>query len=325
MKRDRERRGSRDRDERRSSRRDRGSRPSRFSYHKRSSKEHKKRASQRGGNFESPFNSTYKMYSPAKGENCIRILPPTWTDAKHFGFDVFVHYALGERGTFLCPKQMRGKRCPACEESERASRSGEDDEYIRSLKANKRVAVLLIDRDKEKEGPQLWLMPWTVDRDIAVISEDRRTGEVLPIDDPEEGFDISFVKEGEKKTTKYVGIQVERRSSPLSDDSERADEWLSMIQEHPIPDCMVKHTSKDIQEALNGMRGKNDDEDDNEPRGRHSHDRDEDEGRPHRNKRRDQEDEDDEEEIDDEDESLDEEDEDEEPRRKKSKRMRLRD
>jgi hypothetical protein len=80
-----------------------------FRYQPRTAEDLKKRASQDGSNRDSMFNQDVKMYKPKEGDNNIRILPPTWPDAKHFGFDGYVHYDIGPDGAaYLCLEKMEG-------------------------------------------------------------------------------------------------------------------------------------------------------------------------------------------------------------------------
>lgn len=293
------RRSSRDRDD------DRGSRRggSRFEYRRRDSEEAKRRADSNGKDFDTYVRDNIKFFKPADGPNTIRILPPTWDGATHYGVDIWVHYGVGsDRQTYLCPNKMKGERCPICEERQQAVREG-DDRYAKDLAPTRRVLVYLIDRDHEKEGVLAWAMPQNLDRDIVKVSTDRRTGEVLPIDHPDEGFDVIFEKKGAKLKTEYLGVQIDRRDSPLGD-----DRWLDFAQEHPLPDQLIYYDTEHIAGVFSGGgvsrgdtgkdrdrdddrggrgrdrddrddRGRGRDRDDDDRGGRSSRDRDDDRGR----------------------------------------------
>lgn len=240
-------RGGRDRDDDRSSRSSRGGR-SGFVYHKRSADDVKKRAEHGGGSdFDVYFNRDIKMYKPKDGDNTIRILPPTWEGAEHYGLDVFVHYGVGpDRQTYLCLHKMKGEPCPICEERQRAQRSG-DEEYAKELEPKRRVVVYLIDRDAEKEGVQAYAMPQGTDQDIVKISVDKRTGEVFGIDNPDEGFDVMFERTGTGIKTRYEGIQLARRESSLGN-----DDWLQFAVDNPIPDQLVYYSYDRIAQEFGG-------------------------------------------------------------------------
>ena len=218
-----------------------------FEYRSRSADDTKRRASQGANDFDKILKDHIKMWKPNDGDNCIRILPPTWDGAKHFGHDIFVHYGVGpDRGSYLCLQKMKGEPDPIAEERDVARRE-EDEKYAKELDAKKRVLVYLIDRDHEKEGVQAWAMPWTVDRDIVKVSVDRQSGEVLPIDHPEEGFDIEFEKKGAQARTEYLGMAIARRSTPLG-----KSEWLDYAIDNPLPDQLQFFDYDHIAKAFNG-------------------------------------------------------------------------
>lgn len=205
-----------------------------YQYRPRSSEEAKKRADAGGSNFDSYVKETIKLFTPRGGDNIIRIMPPTWKDAAHFGYDIYLHYNIGsDNSAYLCPDKMAGKPCPICEERARAEKAGDAD-YASKLKPNKRVLVWMIDRNEAKDGPIMWSMPWTIDRDILKISIDKSTGEMLPIDHPYEGFDVEFERKGTGTKTEYIGIAIARRSSDLG-----SDRWLDFVQDNPIPDQLI--------------------------------------------------------------------------------------
>lgn len=286
-----EERGGRDREERSSRGRDRdedrggrSSRGGRYEYQSRSADDVRQRANKGANDFDRILKDGIKMWKPNDGDNRIRILPPTWEGAKHFGLDIYVHYGVGpDRQSYLCLNKMKGEPDPIAEEHERARRD-EDEEYAKELEAKRRVLIYLIDRDHEKEGVQAWAMPWTLDRDIVKVMQDRTTGEVLEIDHPNNGYDITFEKKGSKNRTEYLGVSVARRSSELG-----KDEWLDFAIDNPLPDQLqyfdYDHIAKVFggQGAHKGSRDRDRDEDrggrdrdrDEAPRGR---DRDDDRG-----------------------------------------------
>jgi len=242
------RRGGRDRDE------DRGSRSrggSTFRYQARDPSELRRRAERSGGDYDKMMKDHIKMWKPNDKTNRIRILPPTWQGATHFGFDVYVHYGIGpDRQSYLDLAKMKGAADPITEEYNdlrRTASTEEEEKEAKDLSAKPRVVVYLIDRDNEKEGVQCWFMPAGLDKDIVMISEDKSTGEVLNIDDPEEGYDVIFEKNGKAMTTKYEGVTIARRSSPLG-----RDEWLEFANDNPIPDQLLYYDYDHIATIFNG-------------------------------------------------------------------------
>lgn len=238
----------RDRDDRGSRDAGRGSgSSSRFQYQARSEEDRQKRATQSANDFDKILKDGVKMFKPNDGTNRIRILPPTWEGARHYGHDIYVHYGVGpDRQSYLCLNKMKGDPDPISEAREEARRDN-DEKLAKELDAKKRVLIYLIDRDHEKEGVQAWAMPWTVDRDITTVSKDRSTGEVYNVDDPEEGYDIEFDKRGSKDRTEYTGIAVARRSTPLG----RA-EWLDYAMDNPLPEQLNFYDYDYIAKLFNG-------------------------------------------------------------------------
>lgn len=278
---DREERSGRDRDEDRGSSRGRSS----YEYQARSPESVRERSTKGANDFDKITTDGIKSFKPADGDNCIRILPPTWKNPEHFGYDVFVHYGVGpDRQSYLCLNKMKGEPDPIFEEYESAKRDAregnkDDEAYVKELAAKKRVGIWLIDRNNEKEGVQFWSMPWTIDRDIVKVSIDKKTGEVLPIDHPDEGYDVEFDKSGKGARTEYGGVAISRRSSPLGN-----DKWLDYAQDHPIPDILQYFDYDHIKKALGGGGAhrdtRADDREDSRGRdsGRGSRDRDEERG-----------------------------------------------
>jgi len=151
-----------------------------------------------------------------------------------------------------------GEACPVCEERSRAL--GENDkEYADKLSAKKRVCIYLLDRDDEDVGLQLWSMPWTLDADVTTLAIDKRSGEVLDIDDPEDGYDIEFTKTGKGMNTKYVGVAIARKSSELDN-----DEVLADAVEVPLTETLIYLEYEDIDKLFGGGAGMHDEEEEEE-------------------------------------------------------------
>lgn len=267
---DRSERGGRDRDDTpRRGRDSESSRPS-FSYRARSVESAKKRAEGGSKDFDTYVSDSVQLFTPNDGPNTIRILPPTWENPEHFGIDIFVHYGVGpDQQSYLCLHKMKGEACPICEERAEARRNGEDEDYIRELEPSRRSLFYLVDRDKEKEGVQAWSAPFSkIDQAIVKVSIDRKTQEVLPIDHPDEGYDVEFDKKGKGISTQYTGVAIARRSSPLGN-----DKWLQFAQDNPLPDILVYYDYDHIKNAFGGGGGgshkkhSDDDREDNRGRG----------------------------------------------------------
>lgn len=244
-----------------------------FTYQRRDDSEAKRRAEGQDDKFDVYISRDVDLYKVKDGDNRIRILPPTWARPKHYGLDVWVHYGVGpDRQTYLCLYKMKGEDCPICEERAEAVRDG-DEKYAKDLEPKRRVLVYLLDReDRKNPGPYAWAMPQTLDRDVVKVSVDRDTGEVLPIDHHEEGYDVVFEKKGAKDRTEYLGVQLSRRSSLVDN-----DEALDFITEHPLDSMLVYYSYDHIAKAF-GKSGSG---------GGSSRDRDDDRGSSSRDRERD--------------------------------------
>lgn len=260
-------RGSRDRGGDDRGGRSMGSGRRSFTYERRDDNDAKRRAEGDDGKFDVYLNRKVTLYK-VQDDNRIRVLPPTWEKPKHYGLDIWVHYGVGpDRQTYLCLNKMKGEPCPLCEERADAVRDG-DEKYAKELEPRRRVLVYLLDReDRKNPGPYAWAMPQTLDRDIVKVSVDRDSGEVLPIDHHEEGFDVMFEKKGSKDRTEYLGVQLARRSSSVGDDAA-----LDFIQDNPLPEMLVYYSYDHIAQAFGKTGGSSSSSD----RGR---DRDDDRGR----------------------------------------------
>lgn len=227
-----------------------------FEYRGRTGDQVRERASRALGGRDSFFNSDVQFLTPRVGDNNVRIMPPPPDKADvwgHYGMQLPVHYGIGaDQSAYVCVNKLRGEDCVLCAERARAAGAGEE-ELADALKPNYRVAIYVIDRAQESKGPMIWNMPAGVDKDVTKLCIEPGSGEVLLVDDPEVGYDLSFVREGEGLKTKYKGIQFSRKPSPLADDPEVAATWLQYIVEHPIDDCLVFHDQDYIAKVFEGQ------------------------------------------------------------------------
>lgn len=218
-----------------------------FEYKQRSSEDVKKRSEGGSSSFDVYVQEAIKLFTPKEGDNLIRILPPTWPDAKHYGLDIYLHYQVGaDNSAYLCLDKMKGESCPICEARAALQATG-DTEAADELKPARRVLVWMINRNEEKDGPIIWSMPWTIDRDLCKLSTNERTGEYLAIDDPEEGFDVEFERKGKAQRTEYIGLRIARRASELGD-----DDWMEMAVDKPLPDVLNYYDYDHIKKAFTG-------------------------------------------------------------------------
>lgn len=282
---------------------------SKFQYKKRSAaKWQENAAAAASGGREMFFDEKRcpNVFTPRDGKNKVRILPPTWDDPEHYAMLALVHYGIGpDKAAFMCLRNLN-KDCPVCEERLAAKAEG-DEEMAGELRPAKRALVYVIDRNEESKGVQLWPMPSSIDEEICTraVTED---GEVVPLDHPEDGYDVTFKRSGQGRNTKYTAVEISRSSSPLMKDSDDMDNVLEFAVENPLPDILIYRDEEHISKTL-GVKPKSEDEDEDEDEDEEeTEDEEEDEDEDEDEESEEEEDED---EDDDEDEEEDDEEEDE--------------
>lgn len=203
--------------------------------------------SYKSGNRDPMTTNVAESFTPKEGDNWIRILPPTWDNPEHYALDLWIHYEVGpDQNQYLCPLKMQGTPCPLCEDLQKAVNAGET-EYARALEPQRRLLAWVIDRNEEKKGPLLWNFSPTQDRDILEQARDRRTGEILAIDHPNEGYDVEFVRIGKKLNTKYSGWKLARQPSAIDPKS------LQFVVENPLPAMLQFYDPEHIMKAFGGV------------------------------------------------------------------------
>lgn len=227
---------------------------SKFQYKPRTTEQVEKRLNRTGGSFQSFLHDDYKLFKPAVGDNFIRFMPPTWDDAEHWGFEIHVHYNVGpERASVLCLSKMYGKKCPICE-AQAAARKAGDEELAKELGARMQVVSWVMNMKDTSAGPQIYSMSFRMDSDFIKLTRDRESGEIYQIDNPEEGYNVSYQREGTTQTTtKYSGFQLARKASSIQED------WLEYVVAHPIPVALVNRDYDEVKALFEGNDKKSDD------------------------------------------------------------------
>lgn len=224
-----------------------------FVYKPRTTDQIKNRANRKTSKFDSIFKQGYDSYRPKQGDNLIRYLPPTWNDSDHYGYTAFVHRGIGpDNATYLCPRKMLNKPCPICEAQKEAKDAGENEE-AQALNTSERVISWVIDRDADDpEKPLIYDTSWTQDRDIVSLCMNERTGEILMIDHPDKGYDVTLKRTGTGMKTKYYGYAIARDDSPIHDSEKAQDEILDYVKENPIPDVLNFYDYDYLKGVLSG-------------------------------------------------------------------------
>jgi hypothetical protein len=223
-----------------------------YQYQPRTPEQWEKRA--KGSLWESFALDQYTTYQPKK-DNSVRILPPTWENAGHYGMDLWVHYSIGpSNATIICLSKMKNQKCSICEARARAEQQG-NEKASKEYRPTRRVLAWIIDRkdEQEKQGnvkPILWAMPQTVDRDISKVCRDRETGQLYQIDNPSEGRDVYFDREQkgpDPQNVEYSGFQLSTRTSSVD------DKHLQYIIDHPLPTTLNWRSYEEVQGLFEGQ------------------------------------------------------------------------
>jgi len=229
----------------------RGKASSGFVYKKPSDSKLKERAERTGGRFDSPFKAGFDTFRPKQGDNLIRFLPGTWEDHDHYGYTIWMHKFVGpDNSNYLCPRKMLGKHCPICVAAKEAADAGEKEE-AKSLSAAEMMVYWVINRDDEAEQPLLFTMSWIADRDVIALCVNKRSGKVLLIDHPDEGFDLVIKRTGQGIKTRYL-YSIDREPSSISDDIDKQDEILEYIMQNQLPDILNFYEGKYLEKVLSG-------------------------------------------------------------------------
>jgi len=183
------------------------------------------------------FEGTFDVFEALEGHNRIRILPPTWEGARHYGVDLWLHFGVRpDKQKYLCMAKTEngGWWCRMCDEARLANSDGDVD-----MRPKRQVLMWVIDREDEDAGPKLYTMHWTLDRDILKLSYDEDSESCLMVEDPDDGYDLTFERKGGiGLTTEYGAVSVARKPSLISGDQKRQEEWLEFIQDNPIPQIL---------------------------------------------------------------------------------------
>lgn len=161
--------------------------------------------------------SDIPIFQPMDGDNQIRIVPPLSEDvhASLWGLEVWACYINNK--SFLSPKTFDSNATDPIAEHFFELRET-DPEAAKKFRATKRHLMFVLDLNDELEELKLWAAPPTLIDDILKLAKNRRTGELIALEDPEDGRAIYFTKTGKGIGTKYSGIEVDSQTFKLEDD-----------------------------------------------------------------------------------------------------------
>ena len=232
-----------------------------FTYQKRTKDDLKERANMKGSNYDTYIKPKFKQWKPKDGKNIIRVLPPTWGDARHYGLDIYVNFNIGaDNQAYLSLSKHAKGDDPIAEAKREAQKEGEK-ELAKKLSPSQRILYWIIDRNDEDEGPLLWAAPFTFDKSLSNLCIDEDTKDVIFIDNPDNGRDVRFYKEGTGLLTKYDPSKMKvLAESSLAEDEGLQDEWLEFITDNPLPEVLNFYDYDHIKASFDGQVGGRDDD-----------------------------------------------------------------
>jgi hypothetical protein len=219
--------------------------------------------------YDSPYTRDLQSFKPADGKNRVRLMGVPG-ETNH-SVTIHVHYGVGpDRASYLCLNHnddsiTGGKgECPICAEQLKASLAAsrmpegaakeQAKKEANSLRAKARRFTLLIDRSKTEEGIKFWSMPASIDANIVDQMDDVDTGEFRMVDDPYEGHDVAFKRDGQGINTKYTGEQIAPKPTPLSTNEAQMKAWMDEFERYKLTDLLVAYPASHIARVM-GLSG----------------------------------------------------------------------
>ena len=201
-------------------------------------------------------SSDIPIFKPVDGDNQIRIVPPLSNDAQAslWGLEVWTYFVNNR--SYLSSKTFD----PQSDDpimSHFFDIREDNPEEAQKYKGNKRYLMFVLDMNSDEVELKLWAAPPTLVDEFLGLAKNRRTGELIALEDPEEGVPIFFTKTGQGINTRYTSIEIEKEPFPLDDD---LAEDLELFE-----DMLIVPSSKELQKVLElAMNGDNDDDDDDD-------------------------------------------------------------
>ncbi len=237
-----------------------------FRYQKRDKETLKERANMKGGNYDTFVKPKFKQWKPKEGKNLIRILPPTWKGARHYGYDIYVNFNIGADNQSYLSLSKHEQGSDPLAEARREAQSEGDKVLAKALNPSRRILYWMIDRNDEEEGPLLWAAPFTFDKSLANLCIDEDTRDVIFIDGMADGHDVRFYREGTGLNTTYDPSKMKvLKASNIHEDEGLEQEWLDFINANPIPDTLNFYDYDHIKATFDGQAGRQDGDEDEKP------------------------------------------------------------
>ena len=139
---------------------------------------------------------------------------------------------------------MLKKRCPICEAEKDERRRGDAEVAKQIMVRPKWIAYIRTARARNRKPRLFGCSPTKMDQDVLVYVKDKRTGKYLEVDNPDDGYDLSFRRTGQMLNTRYRGFQFDRDPTPMVDDQRTQEEILETMNERPLPSILNFYWTK---------------------------------------------------------------------------------
>lgn len=160
-------------------------------------------------------------------------------------------YSIGREWNLLAPSQF-GRPDPIKDltdqlrsrEGKSEAQAQEDWQLAKSLFPSVKHHAIVIDRDNEDAGPQIWTFTQSVAKRLYNIFLDEEYGDITDVD---RGTDIKVKRTKADNGFREYAIDPARRDSPLHRDADVVEKWMS---NPPDVDSLYKEKSFDELESI---------------------------------------------------------------------------
>ena len=196
------------------------------------------------------FNAGMEIFVPKDGDNQIRIVPPLAED-KHatlWGLEAWVYYFNTRH--YLSSKTLdEGAWDPILDHFYEVRMR--DPKEASTFAGVRRHLMFILDLNEADPILKFWAAPPSLVDDFIRLSKNRRTGALIPLEDPDQGRAIFFTKTGTGQNTSYSGVELDSASLPiedeLADDLVTFESALEVLTPEESEDLLVRmksHVSK---------------------------------------------------------------------------------
>ena len=176
---------------------------------------------QRKGIFDKTANtvsyikSDLPIFVPKDGDNAVRILPTLEEDqyAQLLGIELRVYFIKNK--FWVSPTAFNGQKYDPLSYKYFQMRNSEI-KAAEKYRGQRRFVMHILDAN-DRKNPQLkiWPGPISLVEELVDLSRNPKTGDVIPIEDPNQGRLIYFNKSGTGAATRYSQLVIDDKSYPI--------------------------------------------------------------------------------------------------------------